>query len=462
MKYSSTRGSSANFNFGDVVLAGLARDGGLFLPEQYPDVTDKLNQWSNLNYQQLAVEVMLPFVEPTLNRKQLSDLVESSYATFDVDEVTPLTKFSGGYILELFHGPTFAFKDIALQFLGNLFEELLARENKQLNIIGATSGDTGSAAIYGVRGKKGIRIFMLHPKGKVSRVQQLQMTTVADKNVFNIAVDGNFDDCQKIVKDLFNDLEFRDEFQLGAVNSINFARILAQTVYYFYAGLQFIKLHPDEPLNFAVPTGNFGDIFAGYITKRMGLPVQNLIIGTNDNDIISRTLATGEYCLKQVEQTLSPAMDIQISSNFERLLYELCEKNSKKVAGYMCSLATDGSFKLSSTELSHFQSDFSAVKINKEKTLAVMKHQLQQGLTLDPHTAVGVAAAEKITQQQTICLSTAHPAKFPEAVALVSDKAIQTPAAIASLEGLPQHCDSIIASKQAVAEYIRLECQDEH
>ncbi len=455
MKYSSTRGDSECLEFGEVVLAGLARDGGLYLPENYPHIADKLSHWENLNYQQLAVEVMLPYVQPTLSREQLQQLVDDSYASFSVEEITPLVKFSGGYILELFHGPTFAFKDIALQFLGNLFEMLLLSENKTLNIVGATSGDTGSAAIYGVRGKKGIRIFMLHPAGKVSQIQELQMTTVLDENVFNLAVDGNFDDCQQIVKELFNDLEFRDEYQLGAVNSINFARILAQTVYYFYASFQFKKLHPGKPLIFSVPTGNFGDIFAGYIAKRMGLAIDKLIIGTNENDIISRTLETGEYRLTEVLQTLSPAMDIQISSNFERLLFELCDRDTSRVKFYMDELSEKGCFRLSNDELQKFQSQFKAVQVNKEKTLLTMKQQIDQNMMVDPHTAVGIFAAQESTSESAICLATAHPAKFPEAVRLITEREMDVPEAIALLAGKEKHCDSVRADKDAVTEYIK-------
>ena len=461
MKYLSTRGGVNNLDFGDVVLAGLARDGGLFLPEIYPDVSNKLETWTDLSYQQLAVEVMLPFVEPTLNREQLTTLVDKSYATFSNDDVTPLVPFSDGYILELFHGPTFAFKDVALQFLGNLFEELLSRDNQQLNIVGATSGDTGSAAIYGVRGKKGIRIFMLHPEGKVSKVQQLQMTTVMDDNVFNLAVDGNFDDCQQIVKDLFNDLKFRDAYQLGAVNSINFARILAQTVYYFYAGLKFKNQHPEKALVFSVPTGNFGDVFAGYIAKKMGLPIAQLIIATNENDIVSRTLLTGEYTLKQVQQTLSPAMDIQISSNFERLLFDLCGRDALKVNAHMMSLSENGRFRLSAEELARFQSDFISLRVERGDTLNTMKQQLEQGVTLDPHTAIGVYAASQLSTDKTICLATAHAAKFPEATKLVSDKAIDIPDAISKLEGLQQRYKNLTAKKSDIAEFIISTCQSD-
>jgi threonine synthase len=459
MKYISTRGRADNLEFGEVVLAGLARDGGLFLPETYPDFSSSFDSWSKLNYQQLAVEVMLPFVEPTLNREQLKSLVNKSYTTFSDEEITPMVRFSGGYILQLFHGPTFAFKDVALQFLGNLFEELLSRDGTNLNIVGATSGDTGSAAIYGVRGKKGIRIFMLHPEGKVSRVQQLQMTTVMDDNVFNLAVGGNFDDCQQIVKDLFNDLEFRDAYQLGAVNSINFARILAQTVYYFYAGLKFKQLHPEEDLVFSVPTGNFGDVFAGYMAKKMGLPIKQLIIGTNENDIINRVLHSGEYCLKEVKQTLSPAMDIQVSSNFERLLFDLCNKDANKVNAYMQSLTETGSFTLSKSELERFQSEFTALKVDENDTLETIKQQIEQGMTIDPHTAVGVYAASQLTPANAICLSTAHPAKFPEAMELISDVPMNTPEEILKLEGLPQRCESIAANKSEIKEYIVNKCK---
>ncbi len=319
MRYISTRGGVEPVSFSQAVMMGLATDGGLLLPETIPQVDpDTLSRWAGLSFQELAVEVMLPYVGDDLTRTELTDLVQRSYSTFQHPEVTPVVEAGGRRILELFHGPTAAFKDVALQFLGNLFEFLLERSGGRLNIVGATSGDTGSAAIYGVRGKARINIFILHPLGRVSPIQERQMTTVLDDNVHNIAIRGTFDDGQRIVKSLFNDLDFKQEYHLGAVNSINWARVLAQVVYYFYAWGRMSAGDTSKAASFSVPTGNFGDIFAGFVAKRMGLPVDRLILATNRNDILTRFVASGEYRLADVHPTLAPSMDIAVASNFER------------------------------------------------------------------------------------------------------------------------------------------------
>lgn len=454
MKYLSTRGAREPLTFSEVVLAGLARDGGLYIPEYYPQCEQLFQKWQQLNYQQLALEVMHLYVDGDIPKDHLQSLIEKSYASFDAVEVTPSTVFSGGEILELYHGPTFAFKDIALQFLGNLFEYLLKETGQHLNILGATSGDTGSAAIYGVRGKKAINIFMLHPKGKVSPVQEMQMTTVLDANVFNLSIDGTFDDCQNIVKSLFGDLDYRDSHQLGAVNSINWARILAQTVYYFYAGLQFKRQNPEKPLVFAVPTGNFGDVFAGYVAKQMGLPIHKLIIGTNENDIIARVINSGSYQLSEVSATYSPAMDIQISSNFERLLFDICDANSASVNIYMDELKKHGQFQLSTSEVQKLQRLFTACKVTNEETLATMTRLYQQQKVIDPHTAVGICAAAKSGFDKVICLSTAHPAKFPDVVKQAIGHVPIAPETISELENLPRKSHDLPNDSQVVAEYI--------
>ncbi len=454
MKYLSTRGGDERLTFSEVVLAGLARDGGLYLPEYYPQCSEFFPQWQNLNYPQLALAVMQLYVGDTISKDQLKILIDKSYASFDSKEVVPATAFAGGEILELYHGPTFAFKDIALQFLGNLFEFLLLESAQQLNIVGATSGDTGSAAIYGVRGKKAINIFMLHPKGKVSPVQEMQMTTVLDENVFNLSLDGTFDDCQNIVKLLFGDLDYRDSHQLGAVNSINWARILAQTVYYFYAGLRFKQKNPQKPLVFAVPTGNFGDVFAGYVAKQMGLPIEKLVIGTNENDIIARVINSGSYQLSDVAETHSPAMDIQISSNFERVLSDVCDRNAACVNTYMDALKQQGEFKLSGDIVEKLQSLFVAYKVTNEETVATMARLNQQQLLVDPHTAVGICAAEKSEFEKVICLSTAHPAKFPEVVKQATGREPTAPETILQLENLPRKSHDLANDLNAVAEYI--------
>ncbi|MGE4558563.1 MAG: threonine synthase, partial [Desulfobulbus sp.] len=348
MRYISTRGGIEPLKFQDAVMMGLARDGGLLLPESLPSVdVDMLDRWQYLPYQYLAREILSLFIDdiPALD---LEDLVERSYASFAHPQVTPVTRRGDVYILELFHGPTLAFKDVALQLLGNLFEYVLARSGGLMNILGATSGDTGSAAIAGVRGKKNINIFILHPHGRTSPIQALQMTTVLDPNVFNIAVRGTFDDAQSIVKALFNDLEFRDTYHLGAVNSINWARVLAQVVYYVYAFLKLRKLGNDS-VDFSVPTGNFGDIFAGYVARRL-LPegsIHTLILATNANDILTRFVTRGDYSRGQVQVTSSPSMDIQIASNFERYLYYLRGEDGAAVKADMESFAATGRLDLS-------------------------------------------------------------------------------------------------------------------
>ncbi len=319
MKYISTRGKIEPVGFKDAVMMGLATDGGLLLPERIPFIEKSvIDSWKGLSYRDLAFEVISLFADD-IPQDDLKKLVSRSYSTFDHTEITPTTRKDGVYILELFHGPTLAFKDVALQFLGNLFEYLLKERHQKMNIVGATSGDTGSAAIYGVRGKENIAIFILHPHGKTSPVQALQMTTVLDDNVHNIAVRGTFDDCQNMVKSLFSDLAFKEKYSLGAVNSINWARVLAQVVYYFYSYFR-ISEQTGREVIFSVPTGNFGDIFAGYVAKRMGLPINKLLLATNENNILTRFINNGDYSLGTVVPTVSPSMDIQVASNFERYL----------------------------------------------------------------------------------------------------------------------------------------------
>lgn len=319
MRYISTRGGIEPASFKDVVLMGLADDGGLIVPESIPDMSEKIDSWKNLSYTDLAFAVMKPFITDIADDK-LKEIINKSYTAFP-ENPAPLVKAGEVYVLELFHGPTLAFKDFALQLLGNLFEHILEERNASLNVLGATSGDTGSAAIYGVRGKDRINIFVMHPHNRVSPVQERQMTTVLDENVHNIALEGTFDDCQNIMKELFGDLDFKRQYNLGAVNSVNWARVLAQVVYYFHAAFQLEKMTGSRECEFSVPTGNFGDILAGYYAMQMGLPVKKLILATNENDILSRFFNTGTYSLGKVSQTFSPSMDIQVASNFERYLF---------------------------------------------------------------------------------------------------------------------------------------------
>jgi threonine synthase len=368
--------------------------------------------------------------------------------------VTPVVEVDDLRILELFHGPTAAFKDVALQFLGNLFEYLLVRTGGELNICGATSGDTGSAAISGVRGKERISIFMLHPKGRVSPIQERQMTSVLDANVHNIAVHGSFDDAQRIVKSLFNDLPFKLELSLGAVNSINWARILAQMVYYVFAWARLSGGNPERRVSFSVPTGNFGDVFAGYLAKRMGLPIDRLVIATNRNDILARFVHTGVYEVGEVYQTLSPAMDIQIASNFERYLYLLHDGDAESVRGLLDDLHQTGRLQVDAARHAQVQADFDAVAVSDQETLEqIRKTYAATGYILCPHTAVGVKAGG--SRADLICLATAHPAKFNEAIQLAIGQDAPLPRSLQGLMDLPTRCIELDASPEALKSYMR-------
>ena len=455
MRYISTRGGIQPIAFKDAVMMGLASDGGLLLPQSYPAVTGKeLDAWRALSYPELAFEVISRFVDD-IPASDLRTLVERSYATFTHPEITPVVKQDGVYILELFHGVTLAFKDVALQFLGNLFEYILAERNQKLNIIGATSGDTGSAAIHGVRGKKGITIFILHPYGKTSVVQALQMTTVTDANVHNIAIHGSFDDCQDMVKALFGDLDFKEKYALGAVNSINWARVLAQVAYYFYAWLR-VTDDNVQPVNFSVPTGNFGDIFAGYVAKRMGLPIDKLLLATNENNILTRFINQGDYSLGAVVSTVSPSMDIQIASNFERYLFHLYGDNPERVKGAFVELKERGGISFDAAEMAQVRRDFCSVSVNQADTLGTIRDfHAETGYLLDPHTAVGVKAALALLPAESarICLATAHPAKFGETVEKALGIPAPVPESVRELEGKPTRCEIMEADLDKVREF---------
>lgn len=455
MRYVSTRGGIEPVTFSQAVMMGLATDGGLLLPEQFPQVEDEtLRRWAELPFKALAVEVMLPFVGEDLSRDELTDLVDRSYATFSHPEVTPVVEAGEQHILELFHGPTAAFKDVALQFLGNLFELLLERSGGRLNIIGATSGDTGSAAIYGVRGQERIDIFILHPKGRVSPIQERQMTTVLDANVHNIAIRGTFDDGQRIVKTLFNDLTFKKDYSLGAVNSINWARILAQVVYYFYAWGRISAGDTEQKITFSVPTGNFGDIFAGYVALRMGLPVERLILATNRNDILSRFVNTGVYQAGEVHPTISPSMDIQISSNFERYLYFLMDEDPAKVCELMEQMAGEGKLSVPLEKQAEVQRLFVASAVDEEQTRQQIRETYSEcGYILDPHTAVGVYAARKYPG--SVCLATAHPAKFGAAVKEAIGVESEPPPSLQGLMEKESRCEELDADVATVKAYIK-------
>ncbi|HIJ85337.1 MAG: threonine synthase [Magnetococcales bacterium] len=454
MRYISTRGGVEPILFSQAVMMGLATDGGLLLPETIPSVAAAtLKQWAGLEFIPLALEVVSLFVgEGDIPRQDLDRLLRKAFSTFSHPEITPVVRVGGHHVLELFHGPTLAFKDVALQLLGNLFEYLLQRDGGRINILGATSGDTGSAAIHGVRGKGGMEIFILHPHGRVSPIQERQMTTVLDANVHNIAIQGTFDDGQAIVKALFNDLDFKGKYHLGAVNSINWARIVAQVVYYFYAWGRISEGDPERQVEFSVPTGNFGDVFAGYVAKRMGLPTGKLLLATNRNDILSRFFSSGSYRLGQVHPTMSPSMDIQVSSNFERYLYYLLQENPEGVREKMAELDGGGGFAVS-REIIDAAGDFQAVSIGEEQTLAAIRSVYQDcGYVLDPHSAVGFAAA--MARPGMVCLATAHPAKFGDAVNKAIGRQPNRPAVFEGLEQKPRRCQVLPANVSAVRDFI--------
>ncbi len=423
MKFVSTRGKVNGIGFIDTVLMGLATDGGLLVPEKIPQIpAEKLKELSGLSYQELAYEIFSYFVGDEIPEKDLKDLIAKSYATFRSPEVTPVRKIKDNmYVLELFHGPTFAFKDVALQFLGNLYSYISKTSGETIHILGATSGDTGASAIEGVRGKEGIRICILHPYGKVSKVQELQMTTVHDKNVLNLAIKGTFDDGQRIIKELFADLEFKNKYHLRAINSINFARILAQTVYYFYAYFHVTKDNEAKNVNFSVPTGNFGDIFAGFLAKKMGLPIGKLIVATNENNILETFIHDGVYKPGEFRSTYSPSMDIQVASNFERYLYYLVDENPNAVSAFMDQFKNEGKIVVSEELLQKVKKDFAAHGVLGTECLqTISKYYSETNYLLDPHTACGVAAYETCNEpgEFFVTLATAHPAKFNESIEL--------------------------------------------
>ncbi len=452
MKYISTRGGVEPISFKDAVMMGMAADGGLLVPQSFPDITEKLQSWKNLSFQELAFEIFSLYIDD-IPAAELKKIINRSYETFSHPQVTPVVKLQNLDILELFHGPTLAFKDVALQFLGNIFEYILKERQGKLNIFGATSGDTGSAAIEGVKGKKNIAIFIMHPDGKTSPLQALQMTSVLDENVFNIAVNGSFDDCQNIMKETFANLSFKEKYQLGAVNSVNWARILAQIVYFIHAYNQIAKA--GEKLSFSVPTGNFGDIFAGFIAKKMGLPIDKLILATNENDILARFFNSGVYAMGEVNFTISPSMDIQIASNFERFLYYLLHEDAAKVKELMAAFKKSGKMVVNE-ELMKENKTFISASANTNMTLStIKKYWEKEHYLLDPHTAVSVAVAEKFNlSTRTVCLATAHPAKFPDAIVNAIGIDIARHPSLEALKGAKTKCQKLPADLKLIQEYL--------
>ena len=420
MEYISTRGSAPTLDFRAATLAGLAADGGLYVPAQWPVLSrDEIRSLAGLDYVETAVRVMTPFVAGVLDEDELRSLCKAAYGRFSHDAVTPLVQLDHRHwLLELFHGPTLAFKDVALQLLGQLFEKFLAGGDTNITIVGATSGDTGSAAIEAVAGREHIQIFMLHPEGRVSDVQRRQMTTVLAPNVHNIAIDGSFDDAQAMVKRLFGDEEARGKVTLSAVNSINWARLMAQVVYYFYAAVRLGG--PDRPVAFSVPTGNFGDVFAGYVASRIGLPIARLVVATNVNDILHRALTSGDYSAGTVTPTATPSMDIQVSSNFERLLFDLSGRDGGAIMAMMGEFDENRAMTIPADMLGGARALFSSASIDGDSmSLALRWAQEKGGQVIDPHSAVGLAAARQLdlgADIPVVTLATAHPAKFREAV----------------------------------------------
>lgn len=434
MRYISTRGSAPVLTFEQAMLTGLARDGGLYLPESIPTLTtDQIAAMAGQSYEDIAFAVMRPFIGDTFNDDQFKTLIKNAYAGFGHDARAPLVQLAPNhFLLELFHGPTLAFKDFAMQLIGQMFQAALSRSGDRVTIVGATSGDTGSAAIEAFRGLDNVDVFILFPHGRVSEVQRRQMTTPTESNVHALAVDGDFDDCQAAVKDMFNDFAFREDVKLAGVNSINWGRVLAQVVYYFSSAVSLGA--PHREISFTVPTGNFGDIFAGYIAKEMGLPIKDLVVATNRNDILHRTLETGSYTKEGVEPTISPSMDIQVSSNFERALFYAYDQDGEAVAGQMEDLKSGG-FKISQGAYQMLKDTFKSGRASEEETSAAIKTYLaQHGELLCPHTAVGTHVAEDhLGTTPMITLATAHPAKFPDAVKAASGVAAPLPPRMADL-----------------------------
>jgi len=416
MKYISTRDNSKEYSFEEVFIKGLADDGGLFIPKSVKKYSEEeLKTLSALSYQDLAKKIIHPFIEDFMSQNELSDIVDKSYSVFRKNNSVELIELDETKVLELFHGPTLAFKDIAMQLLGNFYEYYLSKGNKKINVIVATSGDTGAAAIDAIKGKNNMNIFVLHPNNKVSPVQRKLMTSVKEKNVFNIAIEGNFDDCQTLVKSMFADKEFSNSINMSGVNSINWARIIAQTVYYFYS---FFLVQKKKPINFSVPTGNFGDVYAGYLSKKMGLPINKLIVATNQNDILHRAISEGKYITEAVSETISPSMDIQIASNFERLIYDLNNSDDQETKKIMNIIKEKGEYVISKENLKKINKDFLSASMNEEEILSVIKDVHEKyDVILDPHSAIGFGALKKINLEgNNIVLATAHPCKFPEAI----------------------------------------------
>ncbi len=458
MRYVSTRGKAPELAFDDVLLAGLADDGGLYVPRSWPQFTSRdIEALKGLPYPDLAFRVIAPFIGKAVDEGDLARIIEDAYQNFDDPEIAPIKKLGENeWLVELFHGPTLAFKDFALQFLGRMFDHVLSRRGQRITVLGATSGDTGSAAIEACRDRDCIEIFILHPAGRVSDVQRRQMTTVDSANVHNIAVEGTFDDCQAMMKDAFNDPGFRKSHRLSTVNSINWCRIMAQIVYYFWA---VVKLGPaDREVAFSVPTGNFGNVFSGYAAKSMGLPISKLVVGSNRNDILTRFFRSGAMETAEVLPTLSPSMDIQISSNFERLLYFMFDRDTAKVADKMDAFKRTGAFSVDRECLDKVLAIFSSQRYDDDQTKATIRAVYEQsGELIDPHSAIGVAAGREMLKDfagTRISLATAHPAKFPEAIEDATGIKPELPPGLADLHRRKEYFDTIAPDLGVLRDFI--------
>ena len=457
MKYVSTRGTAPELSFEEAMLTGLARDGGLYVPDTWPALNrEQIAAFAGQTYEDVAFQVMRPFVGDTFTDDDFAGIVSRAYAGFAHAARCPVKQLEPGmFLLELFHGPTLAFKDVAMQLIGQMFEHSLKRQGRRVTIAGATSGDTGSAAIEAFRGLDAVDVFIMYPHGRVSDVQRRQMTTPAEANVHAIAVDGDFDDCQAALKDMFNDHDFRDRVSLAGVNSINWARVLAQVVYYFTAGVALGA--PHRPVSFTVPTGNFGDIFAGYVARQMGLPIEMLVVATNQNDILHRTWVTGEHRKEGVRPSISPSMDIQVSSNFERLLFDIYDREPKAVAQLMTALKDEGGFTLSQGALSRLRDGFTSGVASEAETSAEIARTLERSQELIcPHTAVGVKVAREqpASAAPMVVLATAHPAKFPDAVEAATGQRPPLPPHMADLFDRPERITRLPNDLAAIQAFV--------
>ena len=455
MEYISTRNNKKIYSFKDIFLKGLAPDGGLFVPKKIPSFKqDEIIEFNKLSYNELAIKIISKFSYTEFSENEIKEIVNNSYKNFRVKDVVELKKYKDINILELFHGPTLAFKDIAMQVIGNMYEMILKKNNLSINIVVATSGDTGAAAISAIKNRKNMKIFVLHPENKISDVQRKFMTTVNSDNVFNIALSSNFDECQMFVKLMFADKKFCDEINMSGVNSINWARIITQIAYYFFSYFKLNQVH--KKINFIVPTGNFGDIYAGYIAKKMGLPINKLIIATNDNDILHRVINTGIYEPLKVKHTISPSMDIQVASNFERLIFDICDCESNKIIKLMHDLKKNGKFILEKKYLDKIREVFSSGSLSESQTKSVIKSIFKsEGVLIDPHTAVGIGVSDKIKIDGfNIALSTAHPAKFSNIVEKETDIKPELPESLKNILSDKERYDKIPKDLKKVQNYI--------